>query len=310
MNFDDFVKECSNYIVEFYNNQVTVRIVKSIKNNGRKLTGINVLDKDVKVTPTIYLDGYYFDYQNGRSFCDITDEIIRQYERAYCKDVPDLAFLQNVEDIKGRVLLKVINYEKNLELLENTPYIKYLDLAVVFYIDINLGSAGNGSILITNNYLSNWDISLEDLYDCAINNSLKSSGVEIIKMDDILLEMMLQKGSVDDLELFKNIIISGQSFEDYFKMYVLSNKNRSFGAYAILDNDTLLNLANKMDDDLYIIPSSVHEIIVMPKNNIIATKELGDAIRDTNTMHVALDEVLSDSLYEFVRSKNEVRICV
>ena len=88
---------------------------------------------------------------------------------------------------------------------------------------------------------------------------------------------------------------------DEFGMYVLSNSSKVFGAASILYPDVLKNFAEKLDRDLYILPSSVHEVILLPKRSETEWETLQEMVKEVNATQLEEVEILSDSVYSYTK---------
>ena len=91
-------------------------------------------------------------------------------------------------------------------------------------------------------------------------------------------------------------------------MYVLSNSRMINGAAAMLYPDMLKDLSEKLDSNLYIIPSSVHEVIVFSDNLADDEKSLRDMIYTVNRTQMDPQDILSDSLYFYDRKEEKIFI--
>ena len=121
-----------------------------LKNNSVTLDSVTILQAGRVVSPSFYLNDYYDDYMEGMPSDVIADRILDQY-RICMKGVDDnIVGDFSFEAMKGRIVFKLINYEMNKTLLEDTPHIRYLDLAVIFCCLVKVDKCGMGTIRITN----------------------------------------------------------------------------------------------------------------------------------------------------------------
>jgi hypothetical protein len=89
-------------------------------------------------------------------------------------------------------------------------------------------------------------------------------------------------------------------------MYVISNRDKINGAACILYKDVLKDFAQTIESDLYILPSSIHETIVVPKTPATNPQDLSQIVKETNDNHVEREEILSYSVYEYKRKENNL----
>ena len=180
-------------------------------------------------------------------------------------------------------------------MLNTIPHKKFLDLAVVYYIAIKEDIFESASILINNSHLELWGKTLEDIDKLAKVNSPKVLKPELKSMAQTLMEIIHhEKKSLDELE------------EDILAdcgMYVLSNEKKQFGASAILYDNVIKDFSEKLNCDLYILPSSVHEVIMIPSILVDSVDKLNDMICEVNATQVPLMDILSNHSYYYSREK-------
>lgn len=294
MMFTLFTETIKNEVAErfpFY--EVTVE--KRIKNNGLELTGI-VINSSNPVTPTIYLDDYYSDYQKGRDIKDIVDAISDQYRRnsSYSFDAEQVTDFSNVQ---RRLMLKLINTENNKELLSEIPYVKIMDLSVIFIIAVdNFGHRdGISSITVNNRMTAMWNVDTQKLYELARDNTLRNLPPAFNSMKNILA------GLIEDDEMMLEIPNSD--------MFVATNKKGIFGATALLFNDFLKQASDHLGcTRMYLLPSSIHELIFIPADDDLDVTELSEMVSEINATTVAADIRLSNNVYIYDSETDSVSI--
>lgn len=322
MNFENFIKEIKQMVKENLGQSVKVEEKTVLKNNGVKLTGIIIMEEEENCVPNIYLNSYYEEFKEGRCMRDIVYEITKYYEKHKVSGKVNMDCFSDYEKMKGNICYRLIHYEKNIELLKQIPHIKYLDLAIVFYCMVQNESIGNGSILIRNEHINKWNIDLQTLYNKAIENTRVLLKGTITPMEDVICEMMKRKmiyeiESSVHRQMSSNITVTEEMVEPIIqemmqsvyseakgpKMYVASNESKNYGATTILYESFLENFANKTESDYYILPSSIHEVILIPVGNepdeVFQLKKM---VYEVNRTELDDEEVLSDSIYLFKRS--------
>ena len=268
-----------------------------------------MLQDDNNISPTIYLNKYYEAYENGDiTLRCIVDEVLDTYERNKVNQSVDMRFFMNYERIKDRIIFKLIHAERNKELLKDIPHIRYLDFAVVFQCLISDEMFGNATIMIHNAHLKIWEITENELYEKAIKNTPVLQRYDIKTMKDVLCEMMLLEEMEGKEILNKNEYI--EDLQDATPMYVLSNRTRVQGASCILYPNILKDFASAVKSDFYILPSSVHEVILLPAQGDEDKEGLKRMVCEVNETQVEREEVLSDSVYYYSQEKGELSILV
>ena len=167
-----------------------VRLNDVTKNNGVVLRGLTVTQDDSNISPTIYLNNYYEEYMKGRAtLLNVVNDVMDTYQRNKVNQSVDMRYFLDYERVKDSVVYKLINTEKNKELLEDIPHIEFLDLSIVFQCMVAQEDIGTASILIHNVHLKLWDVSVEKLYQAAKENTQRIQKYEIKSMSEVLCEI-------------------------------------------------------------------------------------------------------------------------
>ena len=292
MNFEEFKAWVKGNITSKdwkETSQVEISVVK--KNNGVSKAGLSIREDEHDVSPLLYLDDYYIHYQNG----ELLENIIRNIRADYDKKVQMAAVkipnLQEFENIRGKVIYRLVNYEKNKEILEDCPHIRLYDLAVTFRWVARIDDVGVSTSLITNKQVKEWGVSVNDLVLAARQNTPRLFPAQIIDMEEMLAGM-----------------VSFILYPSTIPMYILTNKQELNGASALLYGDILKDFANKKGADMYILPSSIHEVIMVPADRINDPTKLLSIVHDANTTVVSIGDVLSDSVYYYDRKKDQILV--
>lgn len=280
-----------------------VRISDVRKNNGVILSGLTVTQDDSNISPTIYLNDYYNEYENGRAtLTNVVNDVLDTYNRNKVNRSIDMRCLLNYECVRKNVIYKLVNTEKNKELLEDVPHVEFLDLSIVFQYLIVNESFGTATILIHNAHMKLWDISLEELYRAARDNTQRIQKYEIKDMKEVICELMQSENPEGfDCEQYMT------ELSDSVPMYVLSNQNRVEGAACMIYPELIKDFATAVDSSFYIIPSSVHEVLLLPVDNVDESEEIKNMIREVNDSQVRLEEILSYSLYFYDKEEEKIR---
>lgn len=288
--FVEYIKMNAGYIAGEGGN-ITINHV--IKNNGCEMDGLVIMEKGKDIAPTIYLDSFYELYTNGENIKNIIRQIEVIYEQNKNNVTFDVNILKHFDTIKDKIVYKVVNYRSNEKLLEQVPHKRMLDLAVVFYCLLDNEYGRSATALIYNNNLKNWNVTIDDVYKAALKNTPDLLHSKISSMAALFEKCGV---NVDGEEV---------DLKDYVPsdMYVLTNESKLNGAACILYENVLYDFAQKLGADLYILPSSVHEVILLPKLSMFEKDELVNMVKEVNTEGVAADEVLSDHVYEYNRTE-------
>lgn len=294
MTMNEFAEKVLEVMKEKGDNNCSVRLIEKEKNNGVKMTGISAFFSEDSIGPCIYLETYYEDYINGEITVEETAESIYRslMERQGSSVDVDAEALLDWESMKKRIYPKLINAAWNQVQLEEMPHRLYLDFAVVYYLKVDDYRNGAGSIQIHNGFLNIWEQDEAAIYKAAMEN-LTVCGAPFFKDIRSIIPKWMR---MDVRE------------EENNPMYVLSNQRRYFGAAAMLDEELLESIYEQMGEYI-LLPSSVHELLVVPRGN--KNMELGEfasMVHSVNATVVDREERLSDHVYIYNGSDTGVKI--
>ena len=275
---------------------VTARIRETTKNNNVRYTYVEIVDSKVNASPAIYLEEFYAIYSE-EGFERALTKLWNCYEKYKLTSDIDISFISEYGKIKDRLDAKLVNYEMNVNILNNIPHMRFLDMAVVAYIEVGDLAVNEGSATITvrNDLLNMWDIDEDRLFKDALKNA----------KDDVVIR--------DVLEVIKNSKLKGihsddSMFVDPGVMYVMSNKTGTNGAISLLNKSVLQKFAMERGvKTLYIIPCSVHEIILLVDSED-SVEYLREMVIMVNRSGLPQEYVLSNNVYVYNVKDNDIKI--
>ena len=280
---ESYAEDIRSQVAERLGAGYEVEIRKVTKNNGITLTGLVVKKAGENLSPTIYLDGFYGDRR-----WDAADEIAEVCVKSasfkggdITEKVTDAAFARE------RLCYRLVNGEKNTELLERIPHRDFLDLSIVYYLSVDAGNGSHASILVDSRMARCWGMSEPDLYRIARENTPRLFPAETGGLADVL------RGALGVFPL-------GDGGPD---LRIVTNKGKFYGAAAILYDGVLEAEAERAGGDIYVLPSSVHEVLVLKKADGFGVEGMAAMIREINESEVSPEEVLSDSLYCYSKER-------
>ncbi|MBE5848666.1 MAG: hypothetical protein E7298_00680 [Lachnospiraceae bacterium] len=293
LNYDEFkdaiASQIKDFLPESYSD-AAVSFSSVLKNNSLKLDGLNIRRDGESVCPTIYVNAIYNQYKDGRELEDILSEIahIRQSHEGPLN--LDVAAITDFSRIRDKLRVKLINSEQNTEYLKDKPHTEIADLSAVYYIDLGSDSCGNMTTVITDNLLSQYGVSIEELHLIAISNM--GSQARFCTMFEVLSEMM-------PAQMFDNDFNGADNM-----LFILTNQNKVNGAAMLLCPDAMDMVREQIGESYYILPSSVSEILCVPFKDDLDVNSLKDIVHEVNSTQVAPDEVLSDTVYLYDYDKH------
>ena len=301
LNFEQFQEYVSDHIREFLPEELqsaNVELNAVNKNNGRELHAILVRPEGCSIAPTVYLDGFYESYKDGAELNmvmkDIADTSAKNQNPEEFANIAD--DYRNLDFVKDRIVMAVVNAQKNQAMLQDTPHVMKEDLAIIYKVMIGADSHGIASIVVKQPHIDQWEIDVEQLNDYAMKNSDRLLPTVTQSMDDIMKEMMAGSGMPD--EMLEEMMADMAGREPDEQMWVITNSEKINGAAGIFYSDALEKLSEKLESDLFVLPSSVHEVIAV-STNLGDPEMLANMVQEVNEGQVALDEQLSDHVYHF-----------
>lgn len=253
------------------------------KSNRGQLHGLVIKEDSSNLAPVIYLEEYFEKYQK-EGFERTMEYMLELYESRRINESVDMDFFLDFEKVKENLRLHLIHYERNREFLEDVPYDRFLDLAIIPVLVLAKGGEEKAFITIRNLHLDIWKVSAEEVLRLARENQEKEK--YLIEPDDFSEEEIRDSS-----------------------MIIMSNETRSYGAIAMLNKRELKRISETVGRErLIILPYNIHEVLVLPDKgeDVEYWKE---NVKEANVCLISPEEVLSDSVYIYDRVKNEVEIC-
>lgn len=256
------------------------------KNNGVEKTGVSICRVGENVGAIYYISDFM---NSNKSVDDIVVEIMHDYfsVNKNIKCANDV--YRDLEDFNKsqiRLFPRLINKNSNVELLQTVPYKDFLDLAVIVTYEVK-GADGVMSVKIDQPILKYWGVTFDDVYNIALHNMQKCDKWNVCSMQDVLLNL------------------SGQIYLNDINMYVASIECGVNGARCLLNDSVINHLVKEFDGSFVVLPSSIHEVIILPNNessfslsdfdDLVHTVNVSDAIRS--------EDILSDHAYIYDSEK-------
>ena len=211
-------------------------------------------------------------------------------------------------------MLRLVCRKWNRELLKTVPYQKFLDLAVTFHLLLEKTEDDIYSTPITNKIMAVWGISADELFQTGMKNLNEKNSFKINSIDQFALQILKEEPDVYGVHMPKegkpeNGMEEGKRPYHTLleKIYVMYKTPYCFGSTGMLATTKLKELAEK-EGDFYIIPMSVHELLLIPKSKMLSVDELKNMVVQANRKSLFPEERLSDSVYCFSRESGRMEI--
>lgn len=254
------------------NEQIEINKVK--KNNGVELHGLNIKKNDCNLSATLYLEKHYEDFLQNGNMEDSYRKVLATYNVIRTEKSIDMSFFTEYSQVKDKIFYKLVNYERNFELLLDAPFTKVFDLAMTYYALAGDG-IDDGVIMIKNSHINHWGIDKGELDKVARKNTPVIFPAVVSSLDETVRSLM---GKDDANEESKPVSVTLQDENGTFNkdnilefrngsvdkygesgMHILTNKNKLFGAGCLIYPGALRAIYGELKESFYVLPSSVHE---------------------------------------------------
>ena len=294
MKMEEFREKVARLLQERLGEDVRVSPKDVTKNNGIILHGVGISECGKSVSPCIYLEPYLERVNDGEDIESLIDELVNAYGRSIDVIQFDANEFSDYGSVCKRIRARLVNTEKNSERLKGLPHREFLDLSLVYCVELSVGD-GFGSITIENGHMAMWHVSEDELFSQAMSNMGEGDEASLQSLAEVLGSMA---------ECFGETIP-----KDDFPMYVLTNHHKVNGASQIIRKDVLRHAGEVLGKDFMIIPSSIHEVLLVPDSGEPdLAKNIIGIIDYVNHTQVAEEEVLSSHVYRYCRANGEVTI--
>ncbi len=301
MNMETFASTVRTQLADMLQKEVILTPV--LKLNGIRLHGITIPEANgANISPIVYLEPFFECFMSTGDLEKTMGEIL-ELCRNYNQPVPfDTGQLLDFGRVKERLHHRLVNYEANKELLRTVPHRRFLDLAKIYYADCVVEASEKeripGSVLIRKKHLESWGISDSELERAADTNTPRLCPVLFHPAHEISTGEIMQ-----DPDIHEETLPDRQ-----FPLYYLSNMQKKHGASVICYPGVLKDLSRQFGGDLIILPSSVHEALLIPQDAGLPIDLLKAMVHEINREEVAPSDFLSDNVYIFSKQENQLRI--
>ena len=291
MNYNEFIERVRELLSIRLSHSYEIVLKKVVKNNDVCRYGISAFPKEgnngKKVSRIVYLEDFYQEYEDEQEYNleGIVSEIC-----SILTDFTSPGFNEtdytDIDKVKDKIIFELVNYEKNEKRLLDRPYIKIMDLAVIFAFVATDLERDFGVVHITNEIAKQFGLTRDEIWEFAKVNTPK-----LLKADIMPMSSFVYDEKADNEE-----------------MYIICNRKKTSGAGVILYDRILEELSSELESDLYILPSSVHETIVIRADKNKDVYALQEMVKNINNTVVSAEDILSDKVYCYYRNSKKLEI--
>lgn len=265
------------------------------KLQGAGYDGLVIRKEDSPIAINLDCGQYFKEYEQGKDFDEIAENALGTVIEGF-KHTPEINVddLMNYDVMKEHLAVQVVATDRNAEMLANIPHRNIEDMSMVCRFVVGENETGVGTILVNNQMLAQFGISEEQLFNDALTYAPDLRPSEIMGMQDVLAQMM----GIDPADLAAELG-APDNVDISLPMYVASTKDRTNGAGIIAYPGFMETAAEKLGGDFYLLPSSVHEVILVPDKGDGDYHDLESMVREVNATQVEPADQLSDRVYHY-----------
>lgn len=299
MNYGEFQRAFADGIVDRLpedQKDATVRIGVNHKLN-QSYNGLTVHQEGDPVAATVNLDRLFDRYEAGEDFYSLVNEAMGMIQME--KPDIDIAKLMDYDSVKDQLFIRVSNAEVNAESLENVPYVMLSDLAMTFHVMVDAEIDGVGSVMVTDAMMAQYGVAFNTLVQDAMESSPKVMPIKVENMGDMMREMFRSDMLAEGMSPQEAEAMLEMMHADQVPLTVVTNEMKVNGAAALFYPDTMDQLAEKLGGNFFILPSSIHESLVLPDDGSQSIGDLKAMVMEVNATQVDPSEQLSDNVYHY-----------
>ncbi len=297
--FKEVVKEnLLDYMPEKY--QDSEMRVDSVEKINRKMDGLSLrLEGGGSISPTIYINDMYKEYLRTGDLQETMQNAAEAMDKAFQQTVLPPLDLQAAKD---NIIFQLVNTIQNEDMLQKMPHREFQDLSIIYRWVVSMDEKGFSSTMINNNLAKELGMGEEQLFKAAAENTRRILPPTVKSMNEVMREMFIADGMPPSMA---DLMIGEMEPEQ--TMWVISNECKISGAASMLYEDKLHKLAEKVGSDLYVMPSSVHEVIAVSVN-MGEPEQLAQMVAEINMDQVELGERLSNQVYHYDKDLRKITL--
>lgn len=295
MNYEIFkevvVDTFKDYLPEQYRDMKLQ--VDSVNKVNRIMDGINLIgdNSERNLTPTIYINDMYNYYMECNDLKEVLQAAADRMADQLSK-IPENVQI-DLSNAKDNIVFQLVNTEQNRDMLAGVPHREFQDLSIIYRWVVKIDEEGIQSTIVKNELAESLSLQEEQLFKLAAENTRRILPPCVKSMNEVLREMIIKEGMSEE---FADMMLGDTAQEQV--MWVISNERGINGAISMLYEDKLHTLAEQLEDDIYILPSSINEVIAVSAS-MGEPNELAQIVAEINMDQVSLEERLSNQVYHY-----------
>ena len=298
-NQKDLAKEAIILLREMFGEGIEFECIEHFKTN-EVLTGIALKLPDCTTIPTVNLSDMP-DNATAEDIANITATTFQDALRDF-KEFPVVPEMTR-KNVLANVVLQALGRKRNRQLLKAHPHIPFLDLAGVFRVPVGPYRRNSlSTTLISNQIFEKLELTIDELTEAARRNTVSKFGIQLINIQE--MNQFFTKGRHKEPKPFGEVQMVSPG------LYTLTNDIEINGASLMLIPGVLEDIGEKSGMDYYILPSSIHELLIARDDGLVSAKILKEIVHEGNRTESVIkpEDVLSDNVYFYSRTEKSLKI--
>lgn len=248
------------------------------------------------VTPALNISEAFRNYQNGMDLEEVVEKLADIRMNATLDSGLNPANILDYDKVKDIIIPRLLNTTRNLDYLSNVPHTEMDDLSVIYAVKIN----DNAQAVVTNDLAEKWEVDCEMLHVKAMKNLETEPYFFNHIMETLMYGPYTKSLTIEE--------VNPRDYEHVPPFFILSTENKTKGAIAAM-NPVVMDKITEKFGDLYVLPSSVHEVVIVPKNAYDGdVQQLVNMVKSVNDSEVAPEEQLSNNVYEYDAAEHSLKL--
>ena len=295
MDFNEFKEQFTEDVKQGLANagieaKVSTNTVEKMNESYEAMT---VTPEGSNVGVNVNMEKFFEAYENGTPYEDVVDKAVNVIEGGFANQpTVDVAALTDYDQMKDKLIMEVVSAEANADMLDKVPHKEMEDMAVVYRFELDSNDDGRATILVTNQLIETMGVTPEQLHADAMENAPELKPAVIKGMSEVMAEMM--GVSTEDLAMMGMPMDPADE-----QMFVASVPDKIHGAGVLAYQDFMDQAAERVGGDFFILPSSIHEVLIVPDNGNMSLSDLEAMVKEVNATQVAPEDKLTDSVYHY-----------
>lgn len=289
MYYNEFREELLRMMKEQADEKLQIELMERQKLNGQIRYALMIRREENPCAPVIYLEEFYDSFCLGKPLEQIAEKLWMIYNEEMKDDLKYLydhiSCMLTFADAAPGLYVRVMHNGKNRDLLQDTPCRYIQDLALTIYYQVKLMDGQvRGTVMLRDEHIQDWSVSAEEVFDRAISNTLQTEGMYWNTLEAVLNHEKL-------LPFSQKLSYSRTG------LHVVSGKTGVWGATVAFLPGAAVRIYEALGEAYYLLPSSIHEVIVIPFSRAVSKQLLAQTVRDVNRLEIPEEEILSDNIY-------------